>query len=98
MESGAPAAPVEGAVCMGGCAAPGAGAAADRSPPPLLINQAQGGAGLRIFEESCVDVARVGPSAFRRAVGPHEAGPEAPQTARTCPPAGPCERWPPGRK
>jgi len=58
-----------------------AGDAAVRMAPPLLINQAQGGAGLRIFEESCVDVARVGPSAFRRAVGPHEAGPEAPETA-----------------
>jgi len=58
-----------------------AGDGAIRMAPPLLINQAQAASGLRIFEEACIDVARVGPSAFRRAVGPHEGGPEAPETA-----------------
>ncbi len=52
-----------------------------RIAPPLVINQAQAATAIRIFEEACVDVARVGPGAFRRAVGPFEAGPETPQTA-----------------
>ena len=58
-----------------------AGDAAIRLAPPLLISQAQASSGLRIFEEACLDVSRVGPGAFRRAVGPHEAGPESPETA-----------------
>jgi 4-aminobutyrate aminotransferase len=58
-----------------------AGDSAVRMAPPLVINQSQVASGLRIFEEACVDVGRVGPRAFRRAVGPYEAGPEAPETA-----------------
>ena len=58
-----------------------AGDAAVRMAPPLLISRAQASSGLRIFEEACLDVSRVGPGAFRRAVGPHEAGPESPETA-----------------
>ena len=58
-----------------------AGDAVVRMAPPLVINLAQVATGLRIFEEACVDVGRVGPNAFRRAVGPYEAGPEAPETA-----------------
>jgi 4-aminobutyrate aminotransferase len=58
-----------------------AGDAVVRIAPPLVITRAQVEAALRIFEEACMDVARVGPAAFRRAIGPHEAGPEAPETA-----------------
>jgi len=58
-----------------------AGDAAIRIAPPLVINREQVTTGLRIFEEACLDVARVGPAAFRRAVGSHEAGPETPETA-----------------
>ncbi len=58
-----------------------AGDAAIRIAPPLIINRAQAETGLRIFEEGCAEVARLGTSAFAALAGPHEAGPEAPETA-----------------
>ena len=49
--------------------------------PPLVINEAQATMGLAIFEEACAAVAREGAPSFASHVGPHEAGPESPETA-----------------
>jgi 4-aminobutyrate aminotransferase len=58
-----------------------AGDAVVRLAPPLVINQPQAATGVRLLEEACADVARLGPGAFHQQVGPHEAGPETPETA-----------------
>jgi 4-aminobutyrate aminotransferase len=56
-----------------------AGDATIRLSPPLVINDQQAKAGLRIFEEACEDVAEAGTGAF--AAGVDEAGGDVPEGA-----------------
>jgi 4-aminobutyrate aminotransferase len=58
-----------------------AGDSVIRMAPPLVINEAQATTGLAIFEDACAAVAREGAPSFASHVGPHEAGPESPETA-----------------
>jgi 4-aminobutyrate aminotransferase len=58
-----------------------AGDATVRISPPLVLGEQQAKAGLRIFEEACAEVARVGPAAFAPAAASPEAGGAVPEGA-----------------